>query len=195
MAKIKESQNSQWKNAVIRLSKYVKVKTLSSLLFKWKIRLLLAIFWHFWTNKTGCSQRLKGQNQNLTSIVVYWNYKKFGPTTFQVWLLFLVPHPHFWKIYARFPDEEFNTESIGTNLNPKNEKQKSLYALFYFLFFILFWGHFNKTMLFPFFSQFGIQSEEETLPSSNKKNVLELSSKEKVLEQKEKMCYLIIYRR
>ena len=36
---------------------------LSSLLFKWKIRLLLAIFWHFWTNKTGCGQRLKGQNQ------------------------------------------------------------------------------------------------------------------------------------
>ena len=108
--------------------------------------------------------------------------------TFQVWLLFLVPHPHFWKIYARFPDEEFNTESIGTNLNPKNEKQKSLYALFYFLFFILFWGHFNKTMLFPFFfffSQFGSQSEAEKLPSSNKK-VLELSSKEKVLEQKEK---------
>ena len=88
---------------------------LSSLLFKWKIRLLLAIFWHFWTNKTGCGQRLKGQNQNLTSIVVYWNYKMFGPTTFQVWLLFWVPHPHFWKIYARFLDEEFNTESIGTN--------------------------------------------------------------------------------
>ena len=150
MAKIKESQNSQWKNAAIRLSKYVKVKTLSSLLFKWKIRLLLAIFWHFWTNKTECGQRLKGQNQNLTSIVVYWNYKMFGPTTFQVWLLFWVPHPHFWKIYARFLDEEFNTESIGTNLNPKNEKQKSLYALFYFLFFILFWGHFNKTMS-PFF--------------------------------------------
>ena len=85
------------------------------------------------------------------SIVVYCNYKKFGPTTLQVWLLFLAPHPHFWKVYARFPDEEFNTESISTNLNPKNEKQKSLYALFYFLFFILFWGHFNKTMLFPFF--------------------------------------------
>ena len=157
MAKIKESQNSQWKNAAIRLSKYVQVKTLSSVLFKWKIRLLLEVFWHFWTNKTGCGHRLKGQNQNLRkpitepSIVVYWNYKKFGLTTFQVWLLFLVQHPHFWKVYARFPDEEFNTESIGTNLNPKNEKQKSLYALFYSLFFILFWGHFNKTMLFPFF--------------------------------------------
>ena len=132
------------------------------------------------------------------SIVVYWNYKKFGPTTLQVWLLFLVPHPRFWKVYARFPDEEFNTESIGTNLNPKNEKQKSLYALFYFLFFILFWGHFNKTMLFPFFfffSQFGSQSEAEKLPSSNKQNVLELSSKKKLLEQKEKICYFIIYRR
>ena len=142
--------NSQWKNAVSGYPNMSKSR-LSSLLFKWKIRLLLAIFWHFWTNKTGCGQRLKGQNQNLTSIVVYWNYKMFGPTTSQVWLLFWVPHPHFWKIYARFLDEEFNTESIGTNLNPKNEKQKSLYALFYFLFFILFWGYFNKTILFPFF--------------------------------------------
>ena len=51
-------------------------------------------------------------------------------------------------------------------------------------------------MLFPFFfSQFGSQSEAEKLPSSNKQNVLEVSSKEKVLEQKEKMCYFIMYRR
>ena len=47
------NQNSQWKNAAIRLSKYVKVKTLSSFQFKRKIRLLLAIFWHFWTKKQG----------------------------------------------------------------------------------------------------------------------------------------------
>ena len=128
-----------------------------------------------------------------SSIVVYWNYKKFGPTTLQVSLLLLVPHPRFWKVYARFPDEEFNTESIGTNLNLKNEKQKSLYALFHFLFY--FEVILIKQYCFLFFSQFGSQSEAEKLPSSNKKNVLELSSKEKVLEQKEKMCYLIIYRR
>ena len=153
MAKIKESQNSQWKNAVIRLSKYVKVNTLSSLLFKWKKRLLLAILWHFWTNKTGCGLRLKGQNQayhgaincGLLKLQKVWSHD------FTSLAAFLGTQPHFWKVYARFPDEEFNTESIGTNLNPKNEKQKSLYALFYFLFFILFWGHFNKTMLFPFF--------------------------------------------
>ena len=178
MAKIKESQNSQWKNAAIRLSKYVKVKTLSSLLFKWKIRLLLAIFWHFWTNKTGCGQSLKGQNQNLTSILVYWNCKKFGPMTFQVWLLFSVPHPHFWKVYARFFDEEFSTESIGTNLNPKNEKQKSLHALFYFLFFISFWGHFNKTMLFPFFL-----------------TISESVRSRKITQFKQKNCSWIIFKR
>ena len=103
------------------------------------------------------------------SIVVYWNYKKFGPMTSQVWLLFLVPHPRFWKVYARFPDEEFNTESIGTNLNPKNEKQKSLYALFYFLFLVLFWGHFNKTMLFPFFSQFGSHPSRKITQFKQKK--------------------------
>ena len=44
----------------------------------------------------------------------------------------------------------------------------------------------TKQCCFLFFSQFGSQSEAEKLPSSNKKNVLELSSKEKVLEQKEK---------
>ena len=48
-------------------------------------------------------------------------------------------------------------------------------------------------MLFPVFSQSRSQSKAEKLPSSNKKNVLELSSKEKVLEQKEKMCYFILY--
>ena len=197
MAKIKESQNSQWKNAVIRLSKYVKVKTLSSLLFKWKIRLLLAIFWHFWTNKTGCGHRLKGQNQNLRkpitepSIVVYWNYKKFGPTTLQVWLLFLVPHPRFWKVYARFPDEEFNTESIGTNLNPKNEKQKSLYALFYFLFFILFWGHFNKTMLFPFFLTIweSVRSRKITQFKQKKCSWIIFKGKGFRAERKNMLCY------
>ena len=155
----------------------------------------MAIFWHFWTNKTRCGQRLKVQNQNLTLTVVYWNYKKFGPMTFQVWLLFWVPHPHFWKTYARFLDEEFNTESIGTNLNPNNEKQKSLYALFYFLFFISFWGHFNKTMLFPFFLTIRESVRSRKITQFKQKNVLELSSKEKVLEQKRKIYYFIIYRR
>ena len=82
-------------------------------------------------------------------------------------------------MYARSPDEEFNTESIGTNLTPKNEKQKSLYALFYLLFLILFWGHFNKTMVFPFFLTIWESVLAEQLPSWNKKNVLELSSKVK----------------
>ena len=41
-------------------------------------------FLAFLDKKTGCGQRLQGQNQNLTqpftepSIVVYWKYKKFG---------------------------------------------------------------------------------------------------------------------
>ena len=101
------------------------------------------------------------------SIVVYWNYKRFGPTTFQVWLLFWVPHPHFWKIYAKFSDEKFNTESIGTNLNPKNEKQKTL---FYLLLLILFWGHFNKTMLFPFFSHnLRVSPKQKNYPVQTKK--------------------------
>ena len=143
----------------------------------------MIIFWHFWTNKTGCGQRLKGQNQNLTkpitepSIVVYWNYKKFGPTTFQVWLLLWVPQPHLWKIYARFLDEEFNTESIGTNLNPKSEKQKSLYALFYFLFFISFWGHFNKNNVVSFFL-----------------TIWESVRSRKIIQFKQKKCSWIIFK-
>ena len=125
------------------------------------------------------SKIVKDSQITEPSFVVYWNYKKFGP-----WLskfgCFSGYHTHiFVKMYARSPDEEFNTESIGTNLTPKNEKQKSLCALFYLLFLILFWGHFNKTMVFPFFLTIWESVLAEQLPSWNKKNVLELSSKEK----------------
>ena len=120
--------------------------------------------------------------------------QKFGSTTFQVWLLFWVPHPHFWKIYAKFSDEKFNTESISTNSYPKNEKQKSLHTLSYLLFLILFWGHFNKTMLFPFFSHnLGVSPKQKNYPVQTKKNVLELPSKEKHLEQKERKNVILLY--
>ena len=75
----------------------------------------------------------------------------------------------------------------------KNKKARMHFSIFFFLF------HFEviliKQCCFLFFSQFGSQSEAKKLPSSNKKNVLELSSKEKVLGQKEKICYFIIHRR
>ena len=155
-----------------------------------KNKITFGNFLAFLDKKTGCGRRSKGQKQNVTqpitepSVVVDWNYKKFGPTTFQVQLLFWVPHPHFWKIYARFPDEEFNTESIGTNLNPKNEKQKSLYVLFYLLFFILLWGHFKKTMVIPFFLTIweSVLSIKITQFNIN------------IFEQKEKICYFICRR-
>ena len=75
----------------------------------------------------------------------------------------------------------------------KNKKASMPFSIFYFLFY--FEVILIKQCCFLFFSQSGSQSEAEKLPSSNKKNVLELSSKEKVLEQKEKMCYFIMYRR
>ena len=75
----------------------------------------------------------------------------------------------------------------------KNKKACMPFSIFYFLF------YFEVILIiqycFLFFSQFGSQSEAEKLPSSNKKNVIELSSKEKVLEQKEKKRYFMIHRR
>ena len=65
----------------------------------------------------------------------------------------------------------------------KDKKACMPFSIFYFLFY--FEVILIKQYCFLFFSQFGSQSEAEKLPSSNKK-VLELSSKEKVLEQKEK---------
>ena len=47
------------------------------------------LFLHIFGQKAGCSQRLKGQNQNLTqpilepTILVCWKYQIFGSTTFQ----------------------------------------------------------------------------------------------------------------
>ena len=75
----------------------------------------------------------------------------------------------------------------------KNKKACMPSSIFSFLFY--FEVILIKQCCFLFFSQFGSQSEAEKLPSSNKKNVLELSSKEKVLEQKGKIYYFIIYRR
>ena len=75
----------------------------------------------------------------------------------------------------------------------KNKKACMPFSIFSFLFY--FEVILIKQCCFLFFSQFGSQSEAEKLPSSNKKNVLELSSKEKVLEQKGKIYYFIIYRR
>ena len=131
------------------------------------------------------------------SIVVYWKYKKFGPSTFQVWLLFWVPQPHFWKIYAKFSDEKFNTESISTNSYPKNENQKSLHTLSYLLFLILFWGHFNKTMLFPFFSHnLRVNPKQKNYPvqTKNKCYWIILKGKKFRAERKKKRYFIICTR-
>ena len=75
----------------------------------------------------------------------------------------------------------------------KNKKACMPFSIFSFLFY--FEVILIKQCCSLFFSQFQSQSKAEKLPSLNKKNVLELSSKEKVLEQKEKICYVIIHRR
>ena len=56
---------------------------------------------------------------------------------FQDWLLFWVPCSDFWKTWVRFPDAEFDTESIYTDLRYQKLRGKKLVcpflsALFYF---------------------------------------------------------------
>ena len=62
--------------------------------------------------------------------------KNFNPD-FQIWLLFLVPFLHVFKIYVTWPEAEFKSESIGTSFKSQKWKTKKLVCpflivLFYF---------------------------------------------------------------
>ena len=74
-------------------------------------------------------------------------------TIFQVLPFFLVPSPHFWKIYVKCPEEEFNADSIGIYLKFQKWKTKKLRIPFS-IYPFLFWGNFNQIMFFPFFRIF-----------------------------------------
>ena len=95
---------------------------------------------------------------------------------FQVWLVFLVPHLHFWKEWVSLPDAEFNAESIDINFKSQNWKRKNLVCPFLTTLF-----HFEtnliKWRLFLFYRPFWTvgkflsgRSEAEKLAGTVKKN-------------------------
>ena len=126
----------------------------------------------YFCQETGRSHYSKCCNQNLTNpisstrFLVNFLSKNFGVNIFQfcgyrwqrtfqkdfnadfqVWLLFLVPRLYFWKKWVRFPDSEFNAESICTNLKSQKWKNKKLVCPFL----IALFHHETNLIIFPLF--------------------------------------------
>ena len=118
---------------------------------------------------------------------------------FQVWLLFQVPHPHFFEKSSWLPGAEFNSESIGTkfkfqNLQTKKLVWQFLFALFEFLKILI---HFVFIFLETFANVWEANSRllrSRKISWNQGEKIRRLSPEGVViLESKQKKRYLIIY--
>ena len=147
----------QEENSAIALSKYVKIKALSSFPFPGKILLLFTIFGLFlpenragsqvkgleskfeksfsyphnsWSNS--CKKILVPRFSSFATIVYgsQMTFQKNFNLDFQVWLLFLVPRLHFSKNELDLLTQNLMLIRLAPVSNPKNKKAKNSHAFF-----------------------------------------------------------------